>query len=158
MNFLQSEPGAEPVIVEGIFNVPPERLFRAWTEPEEIVKWFGIRPHSVATAEIDLRVGGRWRFVLEEGGERSAQLEGAYLTIEPDRKLVFSWAYVVRFPDGRTEETAHSQVAVTFTPHGRATRVHLTHRSIEAAEGRIGVGRGWESSFASLRDITGGGT
>ena len=56
--FLRSAPGSDPIVVEGTFAASPERVFRAWTRPEEVRKWFGQQPDSLESAEIDLRVGG----------------------------------------------------------------------------------------------------
>lgn len=153
MSFLKSAPGAEPVIVEGLFPAPVERLFRAWTDPDEIIEWFGSAPRCLVSAQVDLRVGGRWCFVLEETAEKTSRLEGEYLEIEPDRCLVFSWNHITAFADGRHEATHTSRVSVTFTPHGKSTRVDLRHETIDRQDGRLGVGKGWELSFTSLENL-----
>ncbi len=153
MTFLQTRPGADPVIVEGIFNAAPERVFRAWTEPDEVVKWFGARPGSLASAEIDLRVGGGWCFVLTDTPEKTVRLEGEYIHIEPARALVFSWRHV-EVLGGEHEETRQSRVSVAFRPHGeRSTHVRLMHEEIRAEDARIGVGTGWDASFTSLQNL-----
>lgn len=153
MKFLQTEPGAEPVIVEGAFAAPAERVFRAWTEPDEIIKWFGKAPHSLVRAEIDLTVGGRWRFVLEDSESMHSSLEGEYVSIVENSLLVFTWAHVTTAGDGTHEVTPESKVTVRFVPDGKATRLHLTHETIRREEGRLGVGRGWNASFASLEAL-----
>ena len=153
MNFLKTAPGAEPVIVEGLFAAPVDRLFRAWTDPDEIIEWFGRAPRCLVSAEIDLRVGGRWCFVLEETAEKTSKLEGEYIEIEPDQSLVFSWSHVTAFADGRREATHASRVSVTFTPHGKSTRIDLRHEAIEKEDGRLGVGKGWTLSFTSLEKL-----
>lgn len=153
MNFLQSNPGDDPVILSGLFNASPARLFRAWTDPEELRRWFGIRPFCLLSANVDLRVGGQWRFVLEDSNEQQVSLEGEYLTIEPERKLVFSWMHVKQDHQGQREATRQSQVSVTFTQLQNNTRIDLRHEAIQAEDGRLGVGKGWTASLTSLAAI-----
>ncbi len=153
--FLGSEIGADPVIVEGLFKAPVARVYRAWTEPEQIVKWFGLKAGSVLSAQIDLRVGGRWCFVFEEGEEGRASLEGEYIAVRTDACLAFSWRHLREHPDGRREETPDSRVTITFRAEGAATHVHLRHEGILREDGRLGVGKGWDASFAHLGDWLG---
>lgn len=150
MTILHSAPGEEPITVEGLFDAPADRVFRAWTEPEEIMKWFGASPDTVTRAEIDLRVGGQWRFFLKSPEEAAAHFEGEYLAVEPGRKLVFSWAHVVVTPEGERERTPSSRVTIAFEPVGEQTRVHLRHEAIQSEGARRNVGHGWKGSFERL--------
>ncbi len=157
MSFLRSTPGEDPVEVSGFFRASPARLFAAWTTPSELQQWFGSAPNTVRAAEVDLRVGGRWCCVFK-GGEEGAedpqtQLEGEYLQIEPDSKLVFSWSFVELFADGRREATPESRVTVEFNAVGERTRIDLRHEAIRTEDARLGVGRGWGASFASLQAL-----
>ena len=145
--FLKSDLGAEPVVVEGLFRAPLARVYRAWTEPAALAKWFGLEAGCVQSAEIDLRIGGRWCVVM--GAD---SLEGRYITIEPEERLVFSWRHVREGTDGGREETPESTVTVTFRAEGAATRLILRHAGIQRLAGRQGVGQGWNASFAHLRD------
>ena len=152
MNFLRNDIGEEPVIVEGMVRGSAARIFRAWTMPEEIVKWFGPKVGSVRSAEIDLRVGGRWRFVMEDSETVRASLEGEYLRIEPGRCLAFSWRYLRDYADGRQERTSDSRVTVQFQEENGYTQISLRHEGIVREEGRSGVGMGWNASFRQLAE------
>ena len=151
--FLQSQPGAEPVIAEAVFRAPADRIFEAWTDPDQIMKWFGPKAGSLVSADIDLRVGGQWRFVLSSNDETQNSLEGRYEIVEPDERLQFTWSHVKTSADGAREATPESIVTVTLEPFGEATRLHLRHQGINQREGREGVGRGWETTLAHLRDL-----
>jgi uncharacterized protein YndB with AHSA1/START domain len=154
MKFLQSAPGDEPLLVEGLFKATPERVFRAWTEPDEVEKWFGHRPNMLLKAEIDLRVGGEWRFHLPTQDAHAKFFEGEYLTIDPARMLVFSWRHVVISEAGQRDMSPSSRVSVRFEPIGPdTTRLYLRHEAIQAQDARIGVGGGWEASFTHLEAI-----
>ncbi|MEO0997762.1 MAG: SRPBCC domain-containing protein [Pseudomonadota bacterium] len=150
MPFLKSEPGAEPVVVEGIFRAPPDRVFRAWTDENEVASWFGPGDGRLASAQIDLRVGGAWRFDygLHEG--RRDVLRGEYLDILPGKRLVFSWVHERTTADGEVEVTPGSQVSITFDAAGGGTSVRLVHERISRETGRLGVGEGWSGTFVNL--------
>ena len=155
MEFVKSQPGDEPVVVEGYFAASPGRVFEAWTNPDMVVKWFGSKPHSLHSADIDLRPGGSWRFVMSSGEKGSNRFEGEYLDVEPDRRLVFSWSHVIEKPDGARDATPHSRVEVDFSPKGAGTYVRLVHSAIRTEDARRGVGSGWEQSFRYITGIFG---
>ncbi|MEM7215871.1 MAG: SRPBCC domain-containing protein [Pseudomonadota bacterium] len=153
MNLLQSNPGDDPVVVEGFFAVSPSTMFRAWTEPEIICKWFGLKPNSLVSARVDLRVGGIWTFVLDNQAAHSASMQGEYIEIVPDKKLAFTWKHVVVDESGHQEETPVSRVDVQFSPKGSGTWVHLEHSGIVREGAREGVGGGWVNSFGHIMEL-----
>lgn len=148
--FLKTPPGADPVIAEGAFKAPPERVFQAWTTPEEVMQWFGRPPNRLASAEIDLVVGGRWRFTMEATGDETHAMIGEYLEIAPGRRLVFTWTHERRFADGRVETSPTSQVTVEFGSAPEGSTLRLEHRALSTEAARIGVGDGWRSSLGGL--------
>jgi uncharacterized protein YndB with AHSA1/START domain len=150
--FLKSPEGQEPVLVEGEFAAAPARMFRAWTDPDELKSWFGRGPGSIESAQVDVRVGGTWRFDLGAGDGNRDVLFGEYLAVEPNRRLVFSWRHERTDASGRVETSAPSQVTVTFEPVDAGVRVKLVHAAIAGSDGRIGVGTGWSASFATLSE------
>ncbi len=151
--FLKSEPGVDPVVVEGLFAATPQRIFRAFTEPDEVSCWFIPKNGSLVSAEIDLKVGGRWCFVIEKTDEKQIHFEGEYLLIEAPNRLGFSWRHVVQFADGTRESTDTSKVTVTFTEAGKATEVRLCHEAIRTEDARRGVGGGWNGCFGRIADL-----
>ncbi|NRA88894.1 MAG: SRPBCC domain-containing protein [Rhizobiales bacterium] len=150
LKFVKTEPCDETIVVEGYFAVTPAQMFEAWTNPEIIKKWFGRRPNSLHSAEVDLRVGGAWRFLKSSDKEKAVGFEGEYFEIELNRKLVFSWSLSVTFVDGVKELKPASRVEVVFSPNGVGTNVVLYHSSIQTDQDRCGFGGGWEIAFSSL--------
>lgn len=148
MNFIQSPPGQEPVIVEGYFAFPRDRVFAAWTDPEKIVRWFG-RGRKLEKAETEIRDGGRWRFSLSSG-ENTEFFEGTYLEVIQQQKLKFSWQHVIQSAKGERQATPVSTVEVEFEDRGNGTYVRLVHSGIATEAGRRGVGGGWDVSFAAI--------
>lgn len=155
MNFVKTEPGKDPIIVEGYFAANPARLFEAWTNPDMVVKWFGHKPNSLHSATIDLHVGGGWRFLLSKDDNKTIGFEGQYLDLLPGEKLVFSWAHVTTHANGEREETPTSRVEVTFTAKGKGTNVRLVHTAISNEDSRRGIGGGWEAAFTHMVDVVG---
>jgi uncharacterized protein YndB with AHSA1/START domain len=153
MEFVKSGPGADPVVVEGYYAVPPAKVFAAWTDPEIVVKWFGRAPNSLLSADIDLRPDGGWKFLLSADDVAASWFEGRYLEILPGEKLVFSWAHVSAPADGEAERTPDSRVEVNFTPQGSGTFVRLVHSAVRREDARRGIGMGWEASFGAIRDL-----
>jgi len=152
MEILQSAPGADPVTISNVFDASVDRLFKAWTEPEQLKRWFGPRPNSLISVSVDLRVGGKWSFLLSQTPQKTVKLMGEYLEIEAGKTLIFSWSHVEESASGEKESTPFSQVSVRFTEVAQGTRVDLRHESILAEEGRQGVGRGWKACFTNLED------
>src|SRR5215207_4780664 len=85
-------------------NAPPAKIFAAWTDPEKLAQWFGPADTVAgsASAELDVKVGGRYREVT------------------PDQRLVFTWAW-------RSTPERESLVSVALRPDGAATMLTLTH-------------------------------
>ena len=153
MQFVKTEPGTDPIIVEGFFAATPAKVFEAWTKPDIVVKWFGHKPNSLHSASIDLRPGGEWQFLLLKDDDKSVGFEGLYQDVLPGKKLVFSWAHVVELANGEREETPRSRVEVTFTSKGQGTFVRLVHTAISNEDSRRGIGGGWEAAFTHMDDI-----
>lgn len=145
--FLISPPGDTPVILEGLLPASPERVFRAWTTPSEVTKWFGRATHRLTSAEIDLQVGGLWRFAFSA----DEALHGAYLAIEPATLLRFSWMHERRSPKGVVETTPTSQVSVSFEPRQGGAYIRLVHEALSGDTTRFG--EGWSISLASMREL-----
>ena len=151
LDFLKTPLGDDPVVVEALFRASAERLFHAWTDPQEIPNWFGRTPNSVKQARIDLRVNGAWRFDFEAEEGAVNAVHGEYLRIDPNRKLVFSWMHEMTNDDGHLETTRASTVTVTFEPVEAGTRLTIRHEGTASESGRRGVGEGWSYAVASLQ-------
>lgn len=149
--YLKSPNGADPIIVEGIFPASPERVFRAFTTPEDLVQWFGS--HALEKAEVDLRVGGSWTFTfVEKDGERDI-LHGQYEEIEPGHSLVFTWRHHKETTSGKGEISPASEVAVYFTAVEDGTRVRLIHSMVESEGSRLNICGGWDACFGDLARV-----
>ncbi|WP_432564213.1 SRPBCC family protein [Kineococcus sp. SYSU DK003] len=137
------------------YPVAPERVFAAWTEPDQL-EWFSGLPTTQSHPSVDLRPGGFWRLTLQEGeGGRSYPTGGLYHVVEPPHRLVFSWGAVGGWPDLDPDDLdAVPTVSLDFTATGTGTRMTAA-LSLSAAldEAQVahwfglGIREGWTTTI-----------
>ena len=110
------------------------RLFDAWTQPEQLRAWWGPRPVTCSGAEVDLRVGGRYRIANALPDGTTFVIEGEFRVVEVPHKLVYTW----RAGDGEA-----SRVTVRFEPRGEETEVIVVHEQIRSEVVRESHEGGW---------------
>jgi len=86
-------PTDEQILITREFDAPPELVYRAWTTPELVRRWWHANRGEVTVAEIDLRVGGRWRSVMIAEGGFEVAFHGEYREVVPNRRLVATEVY-----------------------------------------------------------------
>ena len=127
---------------------PPDRCFRAWTDPEALKRWFGPDKVEVLLAETDPRVGGRYRVVMRSPGGEEHDVSGEFREVVANRKLVFTWAW-------RSTPERRSLVTVEFVPAGAETTLTLTHEQFADEAARDRHRHGWTSSLGKLAAFLG---
>lgn len=147
-----STPSDEPTIqFRRFFRAPPARVFEVWTSPVHLRNWWGPRVLELTICEVDLHVGGKYRYVLRTpDGQEFTQL-GEYGEIDPPNRLVSTYALDVA-PEHQTTET------VIFSAVDGGTLVTSTsvHLSIEARDRQIAGGMmeaGLTDQFFRLDDL-----
>jgi uncharacterized protein YndB with AHSA1/START domain len=114
-------PADDQILIRREFDAPKHLVFKAWTTPELVSRWWPGRRGKMATAEIDLRVGGAWRYVMDAQGGFEVAFHGEYREIVPNERLVYTEIY-----EGAPEAGAVVNV-VTFTEvDGRTLLESLT--------------------------------
>jgi uncharacterized protein YndB with AHSA1/START domain len=115
-------PGDDQILITREFNAPKRLVYRAWTTPELVQRWWSGKRGEMTIVEIDLRVGGRWRYVMVASGGFEVAFHGNYREIVPDERIVTTDVFepmpdeagvldTVTFTerDGGTTLTLHSQ-------------------------------------------------
>jgi uncharacterized protein YndB with AHSA1/START domain len=126
------------------YRVAPEKVWRAWTDPQALKLWFGPEEIvSVPVAEIDLRAGGRFRVVMQAADGQTHDVSGTYLEVEPHRKLVFSWAW-------RSTPERESRVTVRIAPDAGGCELVLLHEQFFDEAARDAHEHGWSGALAKL--------
>src|SRR5205085_9501877 len=85
--------GDREVVLTRVFDAPRHLVFDAFTKPELLKKWFGPRDWSLAVCDVDLRVGGAWRFVLRGPDGREMGMRGVYREIVPPARSVHTESF-----------------------------------------------------------------
>jgi uncharacterized protein YndB with AHSA1/START domain len=130
------------LVMRRTFMATRLRVFRAWLEPEALERWLRPRGMSMTVSSLDARVGGSFRFDLENG----SCIVGTYLHITPPERLVFTWS-------GTVTPERETIVTVDFLDQGPATEVVLTHEGLSTPEFRERVEGGWPSLFDTLAEL-----
>jgi uncharacterized protein YndB with AHSA1/START domain len=92
-------PSDEEILIAREFDAPPHLVYKAWTTPELVKRWWSGKRGSVTTAEIDLRVGGTWRYVMVATEGFEVAFHGEFREIVPNERLVNTEVYEGA-PDG----------------------------------------------------------
>lgn len=127
---------------------PRERIFRALTEPGVLAKWWGPSGFTTPEIDLDLRVGGGYRFRMQPPEGEAFHLAGEFLQLDPPRRLVYTFRWEEPDPDDR--ETV---VTLSLDALGDATRLSLSQGEF-ATDARLGLHRsGWTESLVKLREL-----
>jgi uncharacterized protein YndB with AHSA1/START domain len=135
--------------IERGYDATPEEVFDAWTTPEVLRRWWAVHPDgSTPVAEVDLRVGGRYRLSMEgPDGERHT-VGGEYSEVDRPRRLVYSWQWELD-----SGEPGHiSTVTVQFRGEGERTTVVLEHTDLPDSDSRDRHAHGWAACMDILRE------
>jgi uncharacterized protein YndB with AHSA1/START domain len=121
----------------------PAKVYDAWTRPEQLAKWWGPAGSAFGSADLDLRVGGRFfiRFTTADGEQHG--VGGAYREVMPGERLVFDWAW-------QSTPERVSLVTLRFVPDGDGTLFTLIHEQFFDEKARDGHERGWTVSLDRL--------
>jgi uncharacterized protein YndB with AHSA1/START domain len=145
-----SLPTDEQILITREFNAPRHLVWRAWTTPELVKRWWHANRGEVTVAEIDLRVGGTWRYVSVTPDGVEVAFHGEYLEIVPDERLVSTEVYE-GYPDAQAVDT------LTLTEaNGRTTlTVLVQHSSKEHRDAHIesGMEPGMQDALDLLEQV-----
>jgi uncharacterized protein YndB with AHSA1/START domain len=145
-------PGDREILITRSFDAPARLVFAALTTPEHVRRWWAPRSLGVelVKCEIDLRVGGRWHYVMSHHGEVIPSFYGEFIEIGAPTRLVMTEVYEP-FPDGG----AH--VTVTLTEQGgRTTMTNLSvypSKEVRDAVIESGMERGMRESMLQLTEL-----
>jgi len=129
-----------------IFDANVKLIWKAWTEPAYIKRWFGSDPDgTVEEAVIDLKVGGSYRIRFSDSDGSQHTCFGRFLSVVPNNLLVYSWEW--------ESEPGHvSEVHVSFQSIGDKTRVVLEHKNLNPDSTHI-YDEGWSRALNKIEPI-----
>jgi uncharacterized protein YndB with AHSA1/START domain len=136
------------LVVRKTIRATAERLFDAWTQPEQLKKWWGPQSVVCIDAEVDLKVGGRYRIANQFPDGKVLWISGEFEVIDRPHKLVYTWRV-------GSEEGAVERVTVTFEAQGQTTEVIVTHERIPTEALRHLHVQGWLGCLEGLAKYLG---
>ncbi len=128
-------PTDEQILITREFDAPAHLVWRAWTEPELVRRWWHANRGEMTTCDIDLRAGGAWRFVMVAEGGFEVGFHGEYLEIVPHERLVSTEVYE-GFPDAQAVNT----LTVTEVDGRTTVEVLVQHELKEHRDAHIASG------------------
>jgi uncharacterized protein YndB with AHSA1/START domain len=156
---VEIEPASpRELVIARKIAAPAMALYRCWTEPELLTRWFAPKPLTTEVLELDLRPGGAQRIVMRDPGGQEYPADGVYLEIAPGRRLVFTDAYragwvpadkpmftgVITFEDLDDGQTLYTARARHWTDE--AAKAHAA----------MGFAEGWGICAAQMAEVAQG--
>jgi uncharacterized protein YndB with AHSA1/START domain len=138
--------------LERSYPVGPEKVWRAWTDPQALKRWWGPGgKDQVSLVQLDVRAGGRFRIVFGGPQGNEHEVQGVYKEVVPPTltttgKLVFTWIW----PNSTPER--ESLVTIVFKAAGAGTELAFRHEQLFDEAVRDGHKRGWTEALAKLED------
>lgn len=141
----QSPPTSRPSLrISRRYPAPPEKVWRAWTDPQVLSRWFGPGDTgSVTLADMDVREGGRYHIRFSTPDGEVHDVSGVYLEVVENRRLSFSWAW-------KSTPDRVSRVTIVLEPVDGGTGLDFQHDQFFDQAARDNHERGWTGTFAKL--------
>ena len=147
------------IVIERVFEAPPELVWQMWTEPEHFAQWYGPQGFTVPVAEMDVRVGGERLICMEmhmPTGPRQMWTTGQFTEVSPFTRLVYTESFsdaqgnlILPAMMGMPEEhPATTEVIVELEDLDGRTRMVMRHAGVPGADG--GANEGWSQAFAKM--------
>jgi uncharacterized protein YndB with AHSA1/START domain len=131
------------LVISRTYPASVDRVFKAWTDANQLGQWFAPNDDCTTKANVDLRIGHEYRIAITHKGGNVMTVLGTYRVIDPPRKLVYTWRW-------EGFQTADTLVTVDFKPDGEATKVTVTHERFVSPEDRDKHAEGWNAGLSRL--------
>jgi uncharacterized protein YndB with AHSA1/START domain len=149
-------PTDQQILITREFDAPKHLVYRAWTTPELVKRWWAGQRGEVTSVEIDLRVGGMWRCVIVASGGHEVAFHGEYYEIVPDERIVSSEVY--EMPEAEGDGDARPPlVTITFTEAGGRTTlaqlIQCHHQELRDTIIDSGMEGGMQAAMDALEEV-----
>ena len=136
------------LVLSRVFDAPRALVFKVWTQPEHLARWWGPRNYIVISYKADVCVDGSFRFGVRSPENTEHWAHGTYREIVPPERLVFTTAW--EHPDGSPKH--ETLVTLTFAEQGEKTKLTLKQTQFESVTSRDLHRGGWSSTFDLLEE------
>jgi len=137
------------VTLRRIYKKSRAEAFKAWTDPKELMRWWGPPGYDAPSIEVDLRVGGRYRFAMRKLPDGKTNIvTGVYQEIVAGERLVFTWNWEDGPPFG-----SNTLVTVEFRDASGGTELVLIHERFESQHACDEHTKGWNGCLEKLETV-----
>jgi uncharacterized protein YndB with AHSA1/START domain len=150
----------QALVITRVFDAPRETVFKAWSEPERAMRWWGPRGFTTPVCKIDFRVGGKFLNCMRAPDGKDYWSTGVYQEIVVPERIVCTDSF--SDAEGNVVPASHygmvgefpieMLVTVTFEDQDGKTKMTLRHAGMPAGENRDGANQGWNESFDKLAE------
>jgi uncharacterized protein YndB with AHSA1/START domain len=144
-----TEPTERQLVITRVFDAPRALVFKAWTQPEHLARWWGPRGYSLPSCQIDLRPGGAYRFQMRSPGGDIHWWHGVVREIVEPERIV--WTCSVNNADG-TAISAETLLTVTLAEYAGKTKLTLHQAIFESVAVRDAHSNGWNDALDRLAE------
>lgn len=137
------------LVVRRTIKASASRVFDAWTQPEQLRRWWGPRPVTCSAAELDVRVGGSYRIANQLPDGTVLWISGTFEIVDPPHRLVYTW----EIEREASPSPQRSRVTVRFEPCDGGTEVIVVHEAIDTEETRVNHEKGWNGCLENLEAL-----
>ena len=145
-------PTDEEILVTREFDAPRHLVYRAWTTPELVRRWWSGRRGAMTVAEIDLRVGGAWRYVMVANGGFQVAFHGTFREIVPNERIVTTEIYEMPEAEPIADADAPLNIVTFAEAEGRTTLTLLVQTSSKEIRDAI-IDSGMEGGMQEGLDL-----
>jgi uncharacterized protein YndB with AHSA1/START domain len=141
-----STPSHTTLHIKRVFNAPRAQVFKAWTDPKELKRWFASADdYATPLVEVNLRVGGTYRIQMKAPDGTTHTARGTFLEVIVPEKLAYTWAWEEEEScmGPGPERQKETLVTVEFHDRGDRTEVTLTHECFPDAAAKDKHREGW---------------
>jgi uncharacterized protein YndB with AHSA1/START domain len=142
-------PTDREILITREFDAPKRLVYKAWTTPELVRRWWSGHQGEMTTCEMDLRVGGRWRYVMVAEGGFEVAFHGEYREIVPNERIVTTQVYEL---PGAPEDEGVLNI-VTFTETAGRTTLTLLVQATSREERDALLDSGMEVGMQQQLDL-----
>jgi uncharacterized protein YndB with AHSA1/START domain len=141
-------PADEEILITREFAAPRHLVYKAYTTPELVSRWWPGHRGKMESAEIDLRVGGKWRYVMNAHGEQEVAFNGEFSEVVENERLVTTEAY-----EGAPPGSAPALNIVTFEESDGRTTLTILMRVVSREVRDMIIGTGMEGGMQEGMDL-----
>ena len=159
-NETMNEVAEKQLVITRIFNAPQEMVWKAWTDPEQCMRWWGPKDYTCPFCEIDLKVGGKYLTCMRSPEGKDYWSTGNFIEIVPTSKLVYTDSFADENGNkvsaeyyGMSGFPMDLRVTITLEEQNGKTKMTLVHEGIPAGEMQELTSGGWNESFDKMAEI-----